>query len=81
MNKRREAFKTTARPGGYEGREESSMSDDQKYFDYLEKLRESGEVNMFGAVPHLQRQFPELGFDGKRAGMVLQTWMDSYKDG
>ena len=53
----------------------------QKYFDYLEDLRESGEVNMFGAVPYLQRQFPELGFDGKRAGMVLQAWMDSYKDG
>ncbi|MBR3559937.1 MAG: hypothetical protein IKN81_00140 [Oscillospiraceae bacterium] len=51
------------------------MSDDQKYFDYLEKLRESGEVNMFGAVPYLQRQFPELGFDIDHARSVLLAWM------
>ena len=51
----------------------------QKYFDYLEDLRESGEVNMFGAVPYLQRQFPELGFDISRARGVLLAWMEANR--
>ena len=55
------------------------MSDNKKYFDYLEKLRDSGEVNMFGAVPYLQRQFPELGFDINRARGVLLAWMEANR--
>ena len=30
----------------------------QIYFDYLEGLRQSGETNMYGATPYLQRKFP-----------------------
>ena len=52
----------------------------QKYFDYLERLRESGETNMLGAVPYLQRKFPELGFDRARAREIHRAWMDSYKE-
>lgn len=51
----------------------------EKYFEYLEQLRESGEVNMFGAVPYLQREFPELEHDRNRAVTILQAWMGSYK--
>lgn len=50
----------------------------KKYFDYLDQLRQSGETNMFGAVPYLQREFPELAWDQKRASQILQAWMDSY---
>lgn len=50
-----------------------------EYFDYLEELRESGVVNMFGAVPYLQSRFPELSSDRRRAGEILRAWMDSYK--
>lgn len=38
----------------------------QKYFDFLEKLRQSGETNMYGAVPYLQSEFPELRGSQKR---------------
>ena len=49
----------------------------EKYFAYLEQLRQSGETNMFGAVPYLQREFSELSFDRNKAAQVLRTWMDS----
>ena len=53
----------------------------EEYFEYLEQLRESGVVNMFGAVPYLQAEFPELAHDKNRAREILQAWMDSYKEG
>lgn len=31
-----------------------SKNECQKYFDYLERLRQSGETNMYGAAPYLQ---------------------------
>ena len=51
----------------------------QKYFDFLEELRESGATNMFGAVPYLQEEFSELRYDRKRANEILTTWMHSFK--
>ena len=53
----------------------------EKYFEYLEQLRESGVVNMFGAVPYLQAEFPELAHDKNMAREILQAWMNSYKEG
>lgn len=50
----------------------------EKYFEYLEQLRQSGETNMFGAVPYLQREFPELSRDPKRAGKILKDWMSTF---
>ncbi len=49
-----------------------------KYFTYLDGLRNSGTVNMFGAVPYLQRTFPEL-CDDAWAREILTAWMDSFK--
>lgn len=49
----------------------------EKYFDYLDCLRDSGETNMFGALPYLRREFPELGFDPIKASKVLTAWMHS----
>lgn len=51
----------------------------KKYFEYLEQLRQSGEINMCGALPYLQREFTELTLDRARANQVLQAWMDSYQ--
>ena len=31
-----------------------------EHLEYLDHLRESGETNMFGAGPYLQRDFPKL---------------------
>ena len=57
-----------------------SENGNEKYFVYLEELRESGETNMFGAVPCLQRKFPELAFDRARALEILTAWMRSYDE-
>ena len=50
----------------------------KKYFEYLDQLRQSGEVNMFGAVPYLQNRFLELASDRKKAVQVLKAWMDIH---
>lgn len=54
--------------------EENKM---EKYFKYLDRLRQSGKTNMFGAVPYLQEEFPELCFQRNKAAQVLKAWMDS----
>ena len=50
----------------------------EKYFNYLDFLRMSGTINMFGAVPYLQQAFPELGSDAVKAREALRAWMDSF---
>ena len=53
-----------------------------KYFRYLEKLRNSGKTNMYGASPYLQREFPELRYDLKHSKEILLAWIKSFdKDG
>ena len=52
----------------------------EKYFAYLEKLRESGETNMMGAVPYLQRKIPELARDRNRATEILLAWIHSFDE-
>jgi hypothetical protein len=52
----------------------------EKYFAYLDELRESGETNMLGAVPYLQRRFPELAGDRARAQKILTAWMHSFDE-
>ena len=51
----------------------------EKYFDYLEQLRDSGVTNMFGAVPYLQQEFPELSYDRAQAVNILREWMASRR--
>lgn len=48
---------------------------DNKYWLYLEQLRRSGKVNMFGAVPYLQRKF---GLSRDAAIEILGKWMWHY---
>lgn len=50
----------------------------QFYFEYLDKLRENGDVNMFGATPYLSRQFPQLS--KQEARDVLKEWMDTFSE-
>ena len=49
------------------------------YFDYLEKLRQSGETNMIGAALYLQREFPELR-QAEAANTVLLAWFRSFEE-
>jgi len=46
-------------------------------FEYLEELRESGEINMFGAVSYIEETF-EISRDMSRK--FLTDWIQSYKD-
>lgn len=51
----------------------------EKYFLFLEKLRESGVTNMWGAIPYLQAEFPELSV--KKAGDILVAWIKHKMEG
>lgn len=48
---------------------------DEKYYRYLDGLRESGVTNMFGARPYLQEEF---GLDVKTAASILTDWMNTF---
>ena len=52
------------------------MADDNKdtMFTYLERLRQSGATNMFGAAPYLQREFD---ISLAEPDQVLANWMNS----
>ena len=47
-------------------------------YAYLNTLRDSGKVNMFGATPYLQDRF---GLTRKEATAALINWMQSFKQG
>jgi len=59
-----------------QGFTETKRENKNMYFKYLDNLRESGETNMFGAVPYLINTFPELTKD--KAGEILKDWMKTY---
>lgn len=44
---------------------------------FLDRLRDSGITNMFGAVPFILEEFP--GMDKKDASHVLSYWMKNFK--
>lgn len=46
-----------------------------KYWIYLEKLRRSGDTNMFGATPYLMAEF---GLSRQEAIKILSDWMKNY---
>ena len=48
-----------------------------KQFAYLVQLRDSGETNMFGAAPYLQREF---GYSSEEAKKVFLAWIASFKE-
>ena len=50
---------------------------EEEVFEYLEKLRESGETNMFGAHVYVMETFE---INTSMAMKFVSTWMESYKD-
>ena len=48
---------------------------DNKYWIYLEELRQSGVTNMFGAAPYLANEF---GLSKREARDILLDWMENY---
>lgn len=49
----------------------------EKYFDFLDDLRESGVTNMFGASPYLVEEF---GVDKSTAQRILIEWMRTFDE-
>src|SRR5947207_989249 len=45
---------------------------------FLDKLRESGITNMFGAVPYIAQAFPRLS--AQEAKDTLKYWMQTFED-
>lgn len=56
------------------------MTDDLKedIFIYLDYLRESGVTNMYGAVPFIRENFPEMSH--KEARNLLMEWMKTFSE-
>lgn len=44
---------------------------------YLDKLRESGVTNMFGAAPYVSRTF---GISNDEANRYLKIWMETFSE-
>lgn len=44
----------------------------QEHHDYLIWLRDTGETNMWGAAPYIEREF---GVTHKEAGKILVEWI------
>ena len=54
----------------------SSNDDEEEQFVFLDRLRESGVTNMFGATSYLERAFPSLTH--REAIEVLSKWMETF---
>jgi len=48
---------------------------DKKMFEFLDNLRESGQINMFGASPVIAEVF---GLDKKDSREVVSAWMKNF---
>lgn len=58
--------------------EESLPGEIDREFSFLDNLRASGAVNMYGAVPYLQEAFPQWSQDWHK--WILRTWMETCKE-
>lgn len=50
----------------------------QKQFNYLDALRSTGTINMYGAVPYLEKEFPHWSQEWYKT--LLQLWMDTFQE-
>jgi len=54
------------------------MDANEKYYEFLYNLRESGVTNMFGATPYLIEAFSDLS--QVEAREILRSWMKTFSD-
>ena len=55
---------------------EISNDEKENIFDYLEDLRDSGQINMFGASQYIVEAF---GLNKYQAREILSEWMHGYE--
>jgi hypothetical protein len=49
----------------------------EKYFIFLDNIRETGKINMLGAAPYLQEAFDLSRYDAKE---ILFEWMNTFNE-
>ena len=49
----------------------------EKYFIFLDNIRETGKINMLGAAPYLQEAFQLNKYDAKD---ILLEWMNTFNE-
>jgi len=49
----------------------------EHYFKYLDKLRESGNINMFSSGPYLQEAFD---LNRTEAKQIVIEWMETFNE-
>lgn len=49
----------------------------EEYYNFLEGLRQSGVVNMYGAAPYLEKY---CKVDKKTSREILGNWMTNYNE-
>ena len=47
----------------------------KEHKEFLDKLRESGVTNMFGAVPYIMEEF---SLERKEARNILTNWINTF---
>lgn len=53
------------------------MAHTAEYFEFLDDLRKSGEINMYAAAPYLQEYF---GLSVLTAREICKKWRDTFND-
>lgn len=48
-----------------------------EYFEYLDALRESGDINMFGAAVYLESAFELNRYEARD---ILLEWMETFEE-
>jgi len=54
------------------------MDTNEIYYEFLDDLRDSGVINMFGATPYLMEVFSNLSEVSARE--ILKSWMKTFSD-
>lgn len=51
---------------------------EDEHLGFLDTIRESGATNMFGVIPYILREYPDL--TREQARDILNYWMASYEE-
>lgn len=63
--------------GEFEGGEDISDDEADEIYEFLFDLQQSGQTNMFGAGPYVEREFPHYDKDTVRKYVI--NWMNNYE--
>lgn len=61
-----------------EGRRTTEV--EQEVMIYLNDLRDSGQTNMFGAVPYILDNFSDIELNKQEASRILSLWMKNFNE-